>query len=91
MREAWPMGRDLRRPRSERSPSADIIVVCRKRGISDVFRPSTDEATEVARGKIARLHAAGFDLSRNDQQVVLFGQLLTALRHPDEAVCFTQV
>jgi len=37
-----------------------------------------------------RLHAAGFTLSRNDQKVVLFGQLLTTLRTPAESSCFAR-
>src|SRR5438105_13700103 len=70
----------------------DIVLVCRK---SSADRPGAGSinrtaATEAARKKIDRLHAAGFRLSRNDQRVVLFGQLLTTLRKEEEATCFTE-
>jgi putative DNA methylase len=56
----------------------DIIIVCRKAGPS--FQPrQTAEALSSARTKIARLCEAGFILSRNDQKVILYGQLLTTL------------
>jgi putative DNA methylase len=69
----------------------DIILVCKKRSYLSPAPPSTEEAREAARKKMDRLHAAGFKLSRNDQKVVLFGQLLTTLRSPEEAICFAQV
>ena len=68
----------------------DIIIVCRKRGMSEAVTPTAEEATEAARGKIHRLHTAGFKLSRNDQKIVLLGQLLTTLISPDGAACFAQ-
>ena len=68
----------------------DIIIVCRKRGMSEAVTPTVAEATEAARGKIHRLQAAGFKLSRNDQKIVVFGQLLTTLRSLDGAACFAQ-
>jgi putative DNA methylase len=63
----------------------DIILVCRKRTSTSQPAPFTEGALDAARKKMDRLHAAGFKLSRNDQRVVLFGQLLTTLRSPDEA------
>jgi putative DNA methylase len=68
----------------------DTILVCRKRSAPPVTAPSAEEAAEAARKKMERLHAAGFKLSRNDQKVVFFGQLLTTLRSPDEAGCFAR-
>lgn len=43
-------------------------------------RPSINQAIESARAKLQRLLAAGFELSRNDRKIVLFGQLLTTLK-----------
>jgi putative DNA methylase len=57
----------------------DIIIVCRKQGIAGFLRPSIDQAIESGKQKLQRLHAAGFQLSRNDCRIVLFGQLLTTL------------
>jgi putative DNA methylase len=68
----------------------DIILVCRKRSYLSPAPPSTEEAIEAARKKMDRLHVAGFKLSRNDQKVVLFGQLLTTLRTPAESSCFAR-
>ncbi len=68
----------------------DIILVCRKKSSLPGPVPSSQAAREAARKKLDRLHATGFKLSRNDQKVVLFGQLLTTLRSPDEATCFTE-
>ncbi|MGO9095536.1 MAG: hypothetical protein ACLQGV_09965 [Bryobacteraceae bacterium] len=65
----------------------DIVLVCRKRDASNVGGPSLQEATEAATRKIERLIAQGFRLSRNDQKVVLFGQLLTTVRSAEEADC----
>jgi excisionase family DNA binding protein len=44
-----------------------------------------NQALESAEAKIKRLYAAGFDLSRNDRKIVLFGQLLTTIAKPDDA------
>jgi putative DNA methylase len=68
----------------------DIVLVCRK--TSSLLRPvpSAEVARETARKKMDRLHAAGFTLSRNDQKVILFGQLLTTLRCSNEATGFTE-
>ena len=68
----------------------DIILVCRKSSYLSPVPPSTGEAIEAARKKMDRLHVAGFKLSRNDQKVVLFGQLLTTLRTPAESNCFAR-
>jgi putative DNA methylase len=69
----------------------DIILVCRKGTFVSQPAPLTEEAKHAAREKMDQLHAAGFKLSRNDQKVVLFGQLLTTLRSPDDASCITRV
>ena len=63
----------------------DIVIVCKKRALSEVMIASPEEAEEVARKKMDRLHAAGFNLSRNDQKIVLLGQLLTTIRSLGEA------
>ena len=68
----------------------DIILVCRKRSYLSPAPLSTEEAIEAARKKMDRLHVAGFKLSRNDQKIVLFGQLLTTLRTPAESTCFAR-
>ncbi|MGH2587876.1 MAG: DNA methyltransferase [Dehalococcoidia bacterium] len=58
----------------------DIIIVCRTAGADrESQTPTTIEALECARTKLDRLHASGFNLSRNDQKVILYGQLLTTL------------
>ena len=57
----------------------DILVVCRKQGAVEFLRPPIDQAIESGRQKLQRLHEAGFQLSRNDRRIVLFGQLLTTL------------
>ena len=63
----------------------DIILVCRKESTVGSFRPSIAQATESARAKLGRLRAAGFELSRNDRRIVLFGQLLTTLASASDA------
>src|SRR5262249_25135193 len=63
----------------------DIIIVCRKNDGSEFIRPTIAQAWESARGKLARLRAAGFELSRNDRKIVVFGQLLTTLGSPTDA------
>jgi len=63
----------------------DIIIVCRKDTTSISPRPTVAEAMGTARAKIQRLHAASFELSRNDRKFVIFGQLLTTLSTPEEA------
>jgi putative DNA methylase len=68
----------------------DIIIVCRKRAAVVGVPPSLQEATITAQMKIRRLLAAGFILSRNDQKIVLFGQLLTTLTASGRADCFTE-
>src|SRR5439155_22251825 len=49
----------------------DIIIVCRKQGITDVVPSSVDHAKESARTKLWRLLSAGFDLSLNDRKIGL--------------------
>jgi putative DNA methylase len=64
----------------------DIIVVCRKRSPS--WKPTpVAKARESAHVKISRLQDAGFELSNNDQRVVLFGQLLTTLKSSSDSKC----
>jgi putative DNA methylase len=58
----------------------DIVVVCRKQDWSSPRRVSSiPQSIQCARSKLRRLRHAGFELSRNDRKVVLFGQLLAAL------------
>ncbi len=57
----------------------DIIIVCRKQARDQRPRPTIGHAIESGKQKLQRLHAAGFQLSRNDRRIVLFGQLLTTL------------
>jgi putative DNA methylase len=66
----------------------DIILVCRKTEIAGFRRPTIDQALESARAKLGRLREAGFELSRNDRKVVMFGQLLTTLGSPEGAAHF---
>ena len=66
----------------------DIIIVCRKEVMADSVRPSVAHAMESAKAKLERLRAAGFELSRNDRKIVIFGQLLTTIRSPEEAMHF---
>jgi putative DNA methylase len=69
----------------------DIIIVCRKQTNANADRPTVEEAMESAKAKIKRLYDAGFELSRNDRKIVLFGQLLTAIRKPEDAEQFAAV
>lgn len=62
----------------------DIAIVCRKSSMAAGERPSREMAVGAAREKLSRLESAGFTLSRNDQKIVLFGQLLTTLRSVEE-------
>jgi putative DNA methylase len=58
----------------------DIILVCRKGEPAGARTPlAPGKALAAARVKLQRLEKAGFELSRNDRKIVLFGQLLTAL------------
>ena len=66
----------------------DIIIVCRKHDIATATRPTVTEAIASAKTKIERLRIAGFDLSRNDRKIVIFGQLLTTLTCPKDAARF---
>jgi putative DNA methylase len=68
----------------------DIIVVCRKTEGAYRPRPTAAMALDSAKAKIRRLYAAGFELSRNDRKIVIFGQLLTAVATPDEAFMFAE-
>ncbi len=58
----------------------DIIIVCRKTAnVAARIAPSTDASIERARSKMRRLHDAGFELSRNDRKIILYGQLLASI------------
>ncbi len=63
----------------------DIILVCRTEGKANTVRPTVNQAIESAKLKLRRLLMAGFNLSRNDRRIVLFGQLLTTLTSPADA------
>lgn len=68
----------------------DIIVVCRKQEtISKTRIPTEADAITSARGKVQRLLAEGFTLSRNDHRIVLFGQRLTLLRTAEDIGAIT--
>ncbi len=56
----------------------DIVIVCRKAGVASGCRTRQD-AMDSASSKLRRLQAAGFRLSRNDQRVAFYGQLLATL------------
>jgi putative DNA methylase len=62
----------------------DIVLVCRK-AWPERLRHSVAEALQSAYAKLARLAGVDFELSRNDRKIVLFGQLLTTLKSPEEA------
>jgi putative DNA methylase len=62
----------------------DIILVCRKASHLEVRPPSRETALKASRAKLHRMEKAGFQLSRNDRKVTLFGQLLTILRAEHE-------
>ncbi len=66
----------------------DIIIVCRRAVSAENIRPTIEDAMGSAKSKIDRLYVAGFDLSRNDRKVVLFGQLLTTITRPEDAEAF---
>ncbi|MGA2033084.1 MAG: DNA methyltransferase [Thermoguttaceae bacterium] len=64
----------------------DIIIVCRKKDSSEPYRPQpVSAAIKSARLKLGRLRQAGFNLSRNDRKIVLFGQLLPTLMNANDA------
>jgi putative DNA methylase len=65
----------------------DIIVVCRK-AVANRRPAAAQDAIASARAKLRRLQSAGFRLSRNDQKIVVYGQLLTTLTRPCDADAF---
>ena len=68
----------------------DIILVCRKRTTAAQAAIHTEiDALTSARRKIQRLLAEGFNLSRNDRRIVLFGQKLTMLRSVEDLELMT--
>ncbi len=63
----------------------DIVIVCRKSQALGARRQITaKQAIFAAKMKLKRLHQSGFKLSRNDARIVVFGQLLTAVRSPED-------
>lgn len=68
---------------AKESIQLDIILVCRK-AQREITPHSITQALESANVKLARLAGAGFDLSKNDKKIILFGQLLTTLRQRHE-------
>ena len=56
--------------------------------MAESYQPSVNQAIESAKVKLRRLLAVGLDLSRNDRRLVLFGQLLTTIRSPEDAEQF---
>ena len=58
----------------------DIAIVCRKATHTLRDKPERVQALSAAQEKLSRLESVGFKLSRNDERVMLFGQLLTTIR-----------
>jgi putative DNA methylase len=63
----------------------DIVLVCRKHQFVQQHRQSQDEALVSASAKIQRMRDAGFQLSKNDERVIVFGQLLATVRNDADA------
>jgi putative DNA methylase len=58
----------------------DIVLVCRKSlKPSECALPTEQEAIKRARAKLIQLQKSGFELSRNDRKIALYGQLLTTI------------
>ena len=57
----------------------DIAIVCRKTSLS-LDKPERADVLSAAQEKLSRLESIGLKLSRNDERIVLFGQLLTTIR-----------
>ena len=57
----------------------DIAIVCRKASPKLLDKPTRVKALLAAREKLSRLESVGFKLSRNDERIVFFGQLLTTI------------
>ncbi len=66
----------------------DIMILCRKESTARTHRPTVTQGIESARAELGRLRAAGFLLSCNDRKIVMFGQLLTTLKSPEDAAHF---
>lgn len=58
----------------------DIVLVCRKLEAASTASVDLELAVHSATRKADRMRKAGFKLSRNDRQVILFGQLLATVR-----------
>jgi putative DNA methylase len=58
----------------------DIILVCRKQTLDHRLPiASLSDSFERSRAKLCRLVEEGFQLSRNDKLIVLYGQMLTSI------------
>ena len=68
----------------------DIAIVCRKVSPKLLNKPERVKALSAAQEKLSRLERAGFKLSRNDERVVLFGQILTTIRSVAEICEITE-
>lgn len=64
----------------------DIIIVCRKAAQTSTIDEITPmDAIDAAKAKLERLRNMELTLSRNDQKIVLYGQLLTTLKSTSNA------
>ncbi len=61
----------------------DTILVCRKRGPTSKPPMTVAEAARAVERKLSRLRTAGLKLSKNDEQVVTYGQLLATVGDPN--------
>ena len=68
----------------------DSAIVCRKASLRLLDKPEQIKALLAAREKLSRLESVGFKLSRNDERVVLFGQILTTIRSVAEICEITE-
>ena len=68
----------------------DIAIVCRKAAATMLDKPEPIKALLAAQEKLSRLKSVGFELSRNDERVVLFGQLFTTIRSVAEICEITE-
>lgn len=68
----------------------DIVIVCRKVQPKHK-RISVPEALESGRLKMKRVEDEGFELSRNDRKIIIFGQLLRVAKSADDIVGMDQL
>ena len=69
-------------PKSQASEPIQIdnILVCKKQDAIEGSYPSIEDAISMSKEKIHRLESSGFNLSKNDEKVVFYGQALCSLR-----------